>query len=441
MILTQSKNLRQLTVLLFYFTQGFPIGIFFYAVPAWMAAHGATTGQIAGVVASATLPWSLKLVNGFLIDRYTFLAMGRRRAWIIGAQSLLVGTFLLGAAIAPLPTDIVLLSAIAFAANAAVTFQDVGIDSLVVDIMTEEERSHASGFMYGAQVLGIAGATAVGGKLFASFGFQGGMLAAAAVPAAVLLYGIAIREREGERRLPWSRGEAHPDSRAIHAEAWLPLLKNAFKALFAPLSLLLVPVMIARALPHGGFEAFHPVLFTQTVGWALEEWTAYYSQVTLAMGIFGLFAGGWLVGRMGAQRAMIFGATMGCCLLVVMASNKEHWADPWFAAVFVAAMDFCAVFYFIAAIPMCMRMCSPAVAATQFTIYMAIANFGRPIGASLAAVTAGQGYPEWLYWCSAIAWGTTVLVLLCVRFPEENRQEHATAAELPQGEGPVPRVS
>ncbi|HAU21748.1 MAG TPA: hypothetical protein DCS24_03980 [Erythrobacter sp.] len=40
LILTQSKMLRQLTVLLFYFTQGFPIGIFFYAVPACLSADG-----------------------------------------------------------------------------------------------------------------------------------------------------------------------------------------------------------------------------------------------------------------------------------------------------------------------------------------------------------------------------------------------------------------
>jgi len=428
-------------VLLFYFSQGFPIGIFFYAVPAWMAANGANTVQVAAVVGSATLPWSLKLINGFLIDRYTFLAMGRRRAWILGAQATLVLAFLAAAFVSPLPTDIAMLSAVAFAANAAVTFQDVGIDSLVVDIMVEEERSRASGFMYGAQVIGIAGATALGGLMFANFGFKGGMIAAAAVPAIVLLYGVAIREREGERRLPWSQGEAHPDSRAIQVEAWWPLLKNAFRALFAPLSLLLVPVLLARSLPHGGFEAFHPVLFTQTVGWELEEWTNYYSQVTLAAGIFGLFVGGWLVGKLGAQRAMLMGASVGTVLLFGMALNQDRWTDPWFAAVFVAAIDLCALFYFIAAIPMCMRMCTPAVAATQFTIYMAISNFGRPIGASLAAVTAGDGIPQWLYLCAAFAWGGTVLILLFVRFPTQNQQEHVTAEVLPQGEGISPRVN
>ena len=55
-----------------------------------MAAGGATTGEIATIVSATALPWTLKLANGFIIDRYTFLPMGRRRVWIVGAQTLLV---------------------------------------------------------------------------------------------------------------------------------------------------------------------------------------------------------------------------------------------------------------------------------------------------------------------------------------------------------------
>ena len=82
-----------------------------------------------------------------------------------------------------------------------------------------------------------------------------------------------------------------------------------------------------------------------------------------------------------------------------------------------------------------MRMCSPAVAATQFTIYMAVANFGRPLGASLAAVTAGAGNPALMYWLFAASWVIPVVILLLVRFPGENRAYHDTAEVLPQGEG------
>ncbi len=122
LILTRSAPLRMFTLFLFYFTQGFPIGLFFYAVPGWMAASGASTGAVASVVGASALPWSIKLLNGFLIDRYTFLPMGRRRAWIIGAQSLIVLILLTGALVSPLHSDVFLLSAFGFAANLAVTF-------------------------------------------------------------------------------------------------------------------------------------------------------------------------------------------------------------------------------------------------------------------------------------------------------------------------------
>jgi PAT family beta-lactamase induction signal transducer AmpG len=56
LILTQSKPLRLLTLLLFYFTQGFPIGLFYTAIPGWMAANGASTAAIAGVIAASGLP-------------------------------------------------------------------------------------------------------------------------------------------------------------------------------------------------------------------------------------------------------------------------------------------------------------------------------------------------------------------------------------------------
>ena len=53
LILTRSRPLRLLTMFLFYFTQGFPIGLFFNAVPAWMAANGATATATASVVGMA----------------------------------------------------------------------------------------------------------------------------------------------------------------------------------------------------------------------------------------------------------------------------------------------------------------------------------------------------------------------------------------------------
>lgn len=438
LILTQSKPLRLLTLFLFYFTQGFPIGLFFYAVPAWMAANGSSAAATASVVGMAALPWSIKLVNGFIIDRYTFLPMGRRRSWIIGAQGVIVLIFLAAAGLSPAHSDVFLLSAIAFAANLAINFQDVGIDSLAVDIMAESERAKAGGIMFGAQVLGIAAATALAGALLQRFGFGAALSVAALVPGAVMIYGMAIREREGERRLPWSDGESHSHNLAVRHEAWLPLLKASFKAVFMPLSLCLLPVLLLRAVPAGAHEAFHPILAVQTGGWTLSEYTNVMSTVQLVSGLIALTLGGWAVDALGAQRAARLLLPISIFAFVVMALASPYWPESSVLISYFLVSEVLLILVTVALIPICMRMCSPAVAATQFTIYMAMANFGRPLGASLAAATAGASSPVMLYWGIAAGYAVIFVILLLVRFPSDDRAFHEIAEVLPQGEGLAP---
>jgi len=67
-----------------------------------------------------------------------------------------------------------------------------------------------------------------------------------------------------------------------------------------------------------------------------------------------------------------------------------------------------------------------------------MANFGRPLGASLAAATAGSGNPVMLYWGIAAGYAVIFAVLALVRFPGEDRAFAAAAEVLPQGEGLAP---
>ncbi len=435
LILTKSTRLRMLTLFLFYFTQGFPIGLFFYAVPAWMAANGAGTGEVAAVVSMASLPWTLKLVNGFLIDRYTFLPMGRRRVWIISAQFTIVLVLLAGAAFSPPYSDVFMLSAIGFAANMAVTFQDVGIDSLAVDIMDESERAKAGGIMFGAQMLGISAATALGGAMLELFGFSASMIAASLVPLSVMLYGVVIREREGERRLPWSAGGSHPVNLAIHTAAWLPLLSNGFRAVLAPLSLALIPILLLRALPSGAHEAFHPIMVNEFAGWSISQYTNVMSTSQLVAGLLGLTVGGWAIDAVGSQRSLIILMSTYIAVAAAMALAQGYWSNSAVLIIYFVVAEILFIFCNIALIPIAMRLCSPATAATQFTIYMAMANLGRPLGASLAAATTDGGNQALLYWSLGALWAAIVVLLLLVRFPGKNRAFHETAEVLPQGEG------
>jgi PAT family beta-lactamase induction signal transducer AmpG len=438
LVLETSPRLRILTLLLFYFTQGFPTGLFTIAVPAWMAARGADTIATATVVGISTLPWSLKLINGFLIDRYAYLPMGRRRSWIIGAQAFVVLAFLAGALLAPDHRDVALLAAIGFCANLGIAFQDVGIDSLAVDIMPENERSQAAGIMFGAQMLGIAAATAFGGLLLDDWGFSVCMVIAAMVPAAVMTFGIVIRERSGEKRLPWTAGVSHPHNLSLQVSAWLPLLRTSLRAITVPISLAMIMVLLTRGIPFGAHESFHPVLTTGTTGWSMEHYSRVQALATLISGLICMSVGGWFVGKIGEQRALAGLLALGAALIAIMGLRQDLWSSSTFVTAYIIAIQIVLVLVMVALVPICMQLCVPSVAATQFTIYMAFGNFGRPIGAVLAGNTAGLGNPELLYGLVAAIWLAMAALAIMLRIPQNNPAFEKAADALPQGEGLAP---
>lgn len=442
-ILVKSAKLRLATVFLFYFTQGVPIGLFFYAIPAWLADNGASTVAVAGVVAAAILPWTLKFFVGFLMDRYTYLPMGRRRIWIIGAQSTIVGMLVVGAIISPGPGEIWLLSLLGFLTNTGTAFQDVSIDSLAVDIMAEDERAKAAGVMFGGQVLGISSTTFAASQLIAEYGIRAGYLVAALVVAGVLIFGISIRERDGEKRLPWSPGEAHTRNTALQIDAWMPLLKNSGKAMIAPASLFALIIFLTRAMPSGISEAYHPGLATGIGGWEQTDYTNTISAAQFVAGVIALTVGGWAVTKISAQRAsLIFSVVVGVSALV-FGLLRDSWHEPMLLTGFFWYTEIMAVLFTVAIIPIAMRLCHPAVAATQFTLYMAASNVGRPLGNSVAATADEIGSPELMYFTLAGVFAMISAILYFVRFPiKAPIAKEIIEEQVPVVEGePVPKIS
>lgn len=95
------------------------------------------------------------------------------------------------ALIGPEVTDIALLCAVGFIANAATTFQDVAVDGLAVDIMQEEERARTSGMMFGGQMIGMSAATALTGAAIAAYGPAAAYLVWALLIGLVTLFVVA----------------------------------------------------------------------------------------------------------------------------------------------------------------------------------------------------------------------------------------------------------
>ena len=152
LILTQSRYLRYFSFTILYVAQGFPFGLVTVALPAFLLERGTSPAAVGGFVGVAMLPWTFKWLAGPMMDRFTYLAMGRRRPWVLVAQ---LGLALTGLAFAFFPDgldNLVTLTALCFVLNCFGAAQDVAVDGMAMDVLPEEEHGRANAFMGFGQV-------------------------------------------------------------------------------------------------------------------------------------------------------------------------------------------------------------------------------------------------------------------------------------------------
>ncbi|MCH1439255.1 MAG: MFS transporter [Rubripirellula sp.] len=207
-----------LTLCGLYLAQGVPWGFVTITFASWLAepAQGITAKQLGPILAVATLPWSFKFLWGPLMDRFTIRSWGRRRPWIIFAQSMAImilggmmliddlpiliwteeeasGNWKVIFSLIPGP-----LAALILLANIFISLQDVAVDALAVDLLAENERGRANGLMYASNYLGTAIGGAGLGYIVSQYGIQAGLAGQALLLAGIMLLPICFRERPSE---------------------------------------------------------------------------------------------------------------------------------------------------------------------------------------------------------------------------------------------------
>jgi len=174
----------------------------FYGLPAWMAMHGKTPGEIGGLVAMAALPWSFKIIVAPLMDRYSFLPMGRRRPWVLFGQFGLVCTF---AGMSMIPDPLNHLNWLMWAVFVVSSFgalQDVATDGMAVDVIPVSQQARANGLMWGAKIAGISASLAIGTWLLNNYGFQYAILSLSTIIGLIMLVPLFLKERPGGSAFP-----------------------------------------------------------------------------------------------------------------------------------------------------------------------------------------------------------------------------------------------
>ena len=362
-----------------YVAQGLPVGLFFYAIPSWLAANEIEPLIIGGYVGATALPWTLKFLNGFIMDRFAFLAMGKRRAWLIGAQSVMIFGFIVGASLNPGLQDIALLTTLSFLINTATTFQDVAVDGLAVDLIPDQERPRANGLMFGGQAVGIAVGAALSGFLIASFGVAAAFVCIGSLVAATLGLALVARERPGERLLPWTAGTASAQARAQKAHAWLPLLRTVWRAMLNRDSFLVGFSVMMNGMIFGLYLTVGPVIATGLGGWSDEEFSALTGLASLVAGLCGVFVFGFIVDRIGTRLGGTTGLILYGAVAFLMIAAVSIGIESWMIFAMAFGAFLCDIYVKVSTCSTAMRLCDVRVSATQFTLYMALANLGTTL--------------------------------------------------------------
>lgn len=427
LILAESRYLRFFSFTIFYIAQGFPFGLVNTALPGYLAERGEGAATL-GYLGIASLPWSFKLLAAPMMDRFTFLAMGRRRPWVILAQSGMVLTALAFAFFPNGLDNIVVLTSLCFVLNCFSATQDVAVDGMAIDVLPAGEQGRANSFMAFGQVMGISISSIVSALVLVRYGLPG--IAAMLVLSfgLILFWSIAVRERAGEKVLPWTPGEATARSLSLRSAGWKDIGVNLTKVLFQPASLLLMGASFLFLFAHSLWLGLANLVVVQELGYANTAYNGFIGITGPIAAVAGLLLGHFIDKK--GMRQFYIGMLLAYGLLAtVVGLSGAAWSSPSFLMT-VGALQAC-IYQgaFISFIAIHMNLSWIKVAATQFALYMAWVNIGRSVApGTVAALQPSLAYNE-MYFVIGLCFLIAVALVWKVDLQSHQRKVQALEAK------------
>ena len=402
-----------------YFAQGIPYGLMNIAIPAWLASQGVGAGEIASFLAVIVLPWAFKLLSGPLMDRYQFPAMGSRRPWVLGAQLGMTLSFFSLVLVDNPAEQVGLLMLLGLLINVFAATQDVAVDGMAIDVTPVNEQGRLNGFMVFGKAIGWGLTSAVTGVMLVEFGLGITAITAAAVQAVILLGFTLTVERRGERRLPWTSGDAVSGRRT--ASSFAGLAKGLNKVLWSRVSLILMMIMLLDGFINGYGHALMPIAAINLFGFTTPEW----SQLVAVMGLAGAgvaLALGPMIDRFGAKRMLILTISLVAVHAFLLAQTQYLWENSLYVKVMLAAWVLLGPVTMVCMIALAMTICSSATSATQFAIYMSLANLGTSAGSKTYGMIAEQtSYVE-----AYLLLGAVTVAMIAIIFFHQHKPRSST---------------
>jgi PAT family beta-lactamase induction signal transducer AmpG len=411
---TQVRNpgtaLRMRWVVLLYFAEGFPYGVYLEVWSVYFRAHGVSLKAI-GLISLLGLPWTIKFLWAPLVDRY-----GDRRKWIAGCL-VVMGVLL---AIHPLFDPAhpgIPLWTVLFLFTLASATQDIAIDAHTIAFVPKEEVGTANGIRVSAYRVAMI---ASGGGIVFGAGKLGWTSLWVAAGALLVLLAVVIL-----------RAPAATVAPARERNFLKPLVDWASR----PGSAAAIAFLLLYKL---GDQAITPMIkpFWVDRGLSLAEIGLVSTSAGIAFTVLGALVGGWLTSRWGLLRALFvlgiaqvlpnlgYGAVAALQAgryAIYSVSVLESFGQGLGTACFLTFM---------------MRLCDRRHAATQYALISALFALTRHIsGAASGFAAARFGYALFFAYTFLLAApGLALIPFLKTRLAEADR----TREEEDTSRSPVP---
>jgi PAT family beta-lactamase induction signal transducer AmpG len=384
MALSDSRWQRVVMLCGLYVAQGVPWGFMLITLPAYLTdKFNVGDDEIGKLTAIILIPWSFKLIWAPVMESYTIRSMGRRRPWIIGAELMMALTLLGFLFVGDPSKNLPYLIAMYFLHNCFASLQDVCTDALALDVLPASEQGRTNGLMWGSKLVG-KGVGAWGLSLVLEWGgIEACVFVQIGVLLLIMLIPLWILERPGEKRLPWSRGEAQ-DVATSNVRAPMKILKDVLRAFSLTTMIAYFVFTLVKLIGVGVNEVVIKTLYMQQLNWEHTE----FSKVTGLYAVFPIIAGSVLGGYLGDRygRRIILSVGFGGYALaaVIFASCPLMWTERWFSMTYLISTETLYAIGSVGFLSMAMRISWTTAAATVFTVYMTLSNISHVLGDLLA---------------------------------------------------------
>jgi PAT family beta-lactamase induction signal transducer AmpG len=404
---------RVLVVLFLGFSSGLPLALSATTLQAWMKTSNVDIRTI-GLFAAVGIPYSIKFLWAPLTDAFEVpllsRLLGRRRAWLILSQVVLIAAIVFLAFCDPAAAPGMVALGALMVATASAT-QDIVVDAFRVESLAEDEQaagmaSYVAAYRVGMLVSG-AGALVLVDRLQAA-----GYTIAVAwtwtyfAMAALVLIGIATSLLAREPTVSAKAETAHthdrrdnPLGRAVNAAV------NAFvDFLSRDLALVILAFVALFKLADALSSSMNTPFFLQ-IGFSLGEIAAISKGVGFAAMLLGGFAGGVVASALPLGRSLWIGGLLQTVTILLFSMQAVIGHSLPALAFTVSVWNFADAFGTVIFVAYLSALCqNPLHTATQYALLTALATVGRTIfSAAMGYVVAGAGYFWFFVICTALA--------------------------------------